>query len=278
MARVFSPLWLGIGALAGAASGPIVRAAIFRHAVPAGEPWREACPACGETVAAPGRRGGAAALGRRGGLAALGRRGGAAALGRRGGLAALGPSGQCSSCRTRIGPRPGLVELISAAAVGLLGAFFGPHLGTLALAWAALVGVTLAFVDVAVHRLPDRLIVAGLAGSAVLLALATAAGASPRRLLVAVVCALAAGLVYFLIVFVSPRGMGLGDAKLAVLIGLATGWFGALTTVYGLLLGMILAGVVAIALLVARRVGRRDSIAYGPFMLLGALAAILFIR
>jgi leader peptidase (prepilin peptidase)/N-methyltransferase len=169
------------------------------------------------------------------------------------------------------------VELLGAAVVGTLAGFLGPHPATLALAWAALVGVALGFVDVSVHRLPDRLIATGVVGALALFAVATAAGGSPHRLLTAVLGGLATGVVYLFIVFVSPRGMGLGDAKLAVLTGLVTGWFGAWAAVYGFLLGMILAGVFGAALLAARRVGRRDAIAYGPFMLLGALAAILLI-
>jgi leader peptidase (prepilin peptidase) / N-methyltransferase len=247
---VFSPVWLAIGAAAGAAAGPLVRAAIFAHSVPPEAPWRTDCRICDSTLV-------------RGGWRLL--------------AAAVRPSGRCSACGTRIGPPAGTVEAIGALVVGALAGLLGPHPATLALAWAALVGMALGFVDVAVHRLPDRLIGAGVIGSLALFAIATAAGASPHRLLTAVLCGLATGAVYFAIVFVTPRGMGLGDAKLAVLTGLVTGWFGAWATVYGFLLGMILAGVVGVGLLIARRVGRRDAIAYGPFMLLGALAAILLI-
>jgi len=247
---VFSPLWLAVGAVVGAAAGPVVRAAIFSFSVPAEANWRVACQKCDRTL-----------VGSAGRLL----------------LSALRPSGRCPKCGARVGPPAAVVELSCAASVGLLAAFLGPHPATLAFAWAALVGVALAFVDVTVHRLPDRLVATGLAGTLVLLAIATAGGAPPHRLLTAALCALATGAFYLVIVFVSPRGMGLGDAKLAVLTGLVTGWFGAWAAVYGVLLGMIIAGIVGIALLAARRITRRDSIAYGPFMLLGALAAILII-
>jgi leader peptidase (prepilin peptidase)/N-methyltransferase len=250
MSCVFSPLWLAIGAVIGAAAGPVVRAVIFYFAVPADADWRLACQKCDS------------ALVRWAGRLPVG---------------ALRSSGRCPRCRARIGPPVGVVELTCAACVGLLAGLLGPHPATLALAWAALVGVALAFVDLGVHRLPDRLVAIGLVGTVALLAIATAAGAPPHRLFTAALCAVATGLFFFVIVFVSPRGMGLGDAKLAVLTGFATGWFGAWAAVYGVLLGMIIAGIVGIALLVVRRITRRDSIAYGPFMLLGALAAILII-
>jgi leader peptidase (prepilin peptidase)/N-methyltransferase len=250
MSSVFSPLWLAVGGAVGASAGPIVRAAIFAHSVPPDASWRSCCPICDNALV-------------RGGWRLL--------------TSPLRPSGRCSTCRARIGPPAGTIEVIGALIVGALAGLLGPHPATLALAWAGLVGLALGFVDVAVHRLPDRLIGTGVVGALALFAIATAAGASPHRLLTAVLCGLATGAVYFAIVFITPRGMGLGDAKLAVLTGLVTGWFGAWATVYGFLLGMILAGVVGVSLLVSRRVGRRDAIAYGPFMLLGALAAILLI-
>src|SRR5258705_2985481 len=176
MSGVFSPLWLAVGAVVGAAAGPVVRAAIFSFSVPAEAAWRVACQKCDRAL-----------VGSAGRLL----------------VSALPPSGRCPHCRARVGPPAALVELSCAASVGALAGFLGPHPATLALAWAALVGVALAFVDVAVHRLPDRLIATGIVGAAVLFGIATAAGASPHRLLTAVLCALATGAVYLVIVFVS---------------------------------------------------------------------------
>jgi leader peptidase (prepilin peptidase) / N-methyltransferase len=250
MSGVFSPFWLAVGAVIGAAAGPVVRAAIFSFSVPADAPWRVACRECDSALVGSGRR-----------LV----------------ISALRPSGRCSTCRARVGPPAAVVELSCAASIGLLAGFLGPHPATLAFVWAALVGVALAFVDIGVHRLPDRLVATGLVGTFVLLAIATAAGAPPHRLLTAVLCALASGLVFFVMVFVSPRGMGLGDAKLALLTGLATGWFGPWAAVYGAFFGLLFAGIVGIGLIIIRRVHRRDSIAIGPFLVLGALAAVLII-
>src|SRR5262249_13824745 len=137
MAPVFSPLWFGVGAAAGAVAGPVARAAIFRHAVPYDEPWRTTCPICDTPLV-------------RGTWRLM--------------VSALAPSGRCSNCHKRIGPPIGVVEVVGAAVVGALAGVVGPHPVTLAFAWAALVGVALGFVDVAVHRLPDSLIITGLVG------------------------------------------------------------------------------------------------------------------
>lgn len=65
------------------------------------------------------------------------------------------------------------------------------------------------------------------------------------------------------------RGMGLGDVKLAPLIGAVLGWFSWDTAILGLLTAFIIGGLWATLLLVSRRTGRHAMIAFGPFMILG---------
>jgi len=247
MSAVPGAVWVTTAAAAGIAAGVPLRAAVFHHAVPAGADWRTACPACGTAVVRPGWR-----------LLASG----------------LRPSGRCGSCGSRIGPLGGAVELTGAAVVGLLVWRLGAHPGTVALVWAGLLGLTLAFVDAAVHRLPDRLVGVALAGTLAALGAAVATGTPLARLVTAVACGLGAGLAYLVPVLAAPGGMGFGDAKLAVLIGLAAGWFGVRVAVYGIVAGVVLAGFGAAALLALRRIGRTDRIAFGPYMLAGALLAI----
>jgi leader peptidase (prepilin peptidase)/N-methyltransferase len=65
---------------------------------------------------------------------------------------------------------------------------------------------------------------------------------------------------------------GLGDVKLLAGAGLMLGGDRALG---GTLFGLILAGVVLVALLVTRRIGRKSFVPFGPFLILGALWAVL---
>jgi leader peptidase (prepilin peptidase)/N-methyltransferase len=65
--------------------------------------------------------------------------------------------------------------------------------------------------------------------------------------------------------------MGFGDVKFSVFLGLILGLRSTLTAV---LLGVLLAGLVALALVALRRRSLKDSIAYGPFLALGALVAL----
>jgi leader peptidase (prepilin peptidase)/N-methyltransferase len=84
----------------------------------------------------------------------------------------------------------------------------------------------------------------------------------------------AIGSVFFLIIFlINPRGMGMGDVKLAGLIGLATGFP---LGIVALLLGIFIGGIVAIVLLVLRLKGRKDVIPYGTFLAIGPIITFLW--
>lgn len=79
----------------------------------------------------------------------------------------------------------------------------------------------------------------------------------------------AAGFAFFLAVFLIGRGrMGAGDVKLAGVIGLMTGWSGVIPALAG---GIVLGGLAALYLLVVRRAGRRATMAYAPYLALGAM-------
>jgi len=79
--------------------------------------------------------------------------------------------------------------------------------------------------------------------------------------------------VFFLIVIVSRGGMGLGDVKLAALIGLATGWP---LVIVALLMGMIGGGLAAVVLLGFRVKKRREAMPFGPFLAAAAIATLLW--
>ena len=64
----------------------------------------------------------------------------------------------------------------------------------------------------------------------------------------------------------------MGDVKFLVGMGLMVGGERA---VGGMLVGLLLAGVVLAVLLVTRRIGRRSYVPFGPFLILGALWAVL---
>lgn len=84
----------------------------------------------------------------------------------------------------------------------------------------------------------------------------------------------AIGLTFFLVVFlINPRGMGMGDVKLAGLIGLVTGLP---MVIVALLIGILIGGLVAIVVLSLRLKGRKDVIPYGTFLAIGPIVTLFW--
>lgn len=231
-----SPGWVMTGLLTGVLLSPLLRAQMFLHSVPNGEPWRTRCQSCGHRILL------------------------------------IRWNARCASCGIRIGPPPGTVEVAAASVLALLFWRLDDPLTLAALAWTALVGVVAAFVDFAVHRLPDRLTFAAFGGAALIFAIANLAHFGSALLASAALTGL-----YLLLALANPAGMGLGDAKLALSVGLALGWFGWIAVIYGAAAGFVFSGCYAVAMLATGRLTRKDTIAHGPFMLLGCLATILLL-
>lgn len=136
-------------------------------------------------------------------------------------------------------------------------------------------GARLAWIDARTHLLPNRIILPWYPFAVVLLG-ATAAlegdwAGLGRTLL--------AGLVlfgfYLLLHLIQPRGMGLGDVKLAGVLGLYLGYLGWSHLLLGTLAAFLLGAVVGLVLIILRRVGLKSPLAFGPYMILGAAGALL---
>ena len=99
---------------------------------------------------------------------------------------------------------------------------------------------------------------------------------APSSLPIAIAAAvLIPGVIFALSIPFGAGAFGLGDVKLLVSVGLLAGAYRLFAAVaYGLVLG----GVVILALLIARRIGRKSYVPFGPFLIVGALWAILVLR
>jgi leader peptidase (prepilin peptidase)/N-methyltransferase len=136
-------------------------------------------------------------------------------------------------------------------------------------------GVLLAVVDLRVRRLPDPLTLP-LAGAAlVLLGVAALVPGHAGRWTTALLGALALGAGYFVLFLVNPAGMAFGDVKLALGAGAVLGWYGWPTLMLGTFAGFLLGAVYGGVLVLAGRAGRGTAIAFGPFLLAGALLGVL---
>lgn len=138
----------------------------------------------------------------------------------------------------------------------------------------AIISVALAAIDVATHRLPDRIVLPAGAIGAALLLLACLFGAEWSALVRAAIGSAVLFAGYFVLRLISPAGMGGGDVKLAAVIGLFLGWAGWGALLVGVFAAFLLGGLFGLAMMLARRAGRHTPIPFGPFMLLGAWIGI----
>lgn len=145
---------------------------------------------------------------------------------------------------------------------------------TPALVCAALTWSALGVIDARSHRIPDVISLPGLVATVVLLIGAGLATESYGDVVRALVAAAAMGLCYLVLFAIHPRGLGFGDVKLSLHLGLVAGWFGWSSWIGALLLAFLIGGVLALALLVTRRGALTDSIAFGPAMICGAMLSI----
>ncbi len=142
-------------------------------------------------------------------------------------------------------------------------------LGALAVGSALLIPT-----DLAVLRLPDRIVWPTTGVVLAMLVVAAALTGAWARLGTAVLAMLAVGLIYFAIAWVAPQSFGLGDVKTSLVLGLALGWHGWSAVLTGMLGGFLLFGLAAGALLAARRASMQSDLAFGPWMILGAAAGL----
>ncbi|MEV6523205.1 peptidase A24 [Longispora sp. NPDC051575] len=142
-------------------------------------------------------------------------------------------------------------------------------------AWLVLAcaGVILSAMDIATHRLPTPAIAATGAAVAVLVAGAAFTESSGRLALAALAGCLFCGGLYLAIALVSRARMGLGDVRLAALLGLGLGMAGPGSVVIGVLAPFVLAMPTAFVLLARGRTGEAE-LPFGPFLVGGAVLAV----
>ncbi len=175
--------------------------------------------------------------------------------------------GHCRACDTEISPRYPLTEAVTGALFVAVVLARGSTPGVwLDLCFvAALVAITR--IDLDHFIIPDR-ILAPLAVASVVLTATLTPHLLVQRLLAGAIAGGALGLV----ALAYPQGMGMGDAKLAAVIGLVLGWAVAPALLVAFLSGSLIGiGVMARKGVVA---GRRTRVPFGPFLALGAVVGL----
>ena len=193
--------------------------------------------------------------------------------------------GRCRHCSMSISVRYPAVEAATSAAFVLAALPFVPRsddlpspataIELLAFLYLAAISVVLAVIDLDVRRLPDAIVLPAYAVGAVLLGVVDLLRTDPVAAGTAAAGAGAAVLFYAVLWFAKPGGMGLGDVKLAGVLGLFLGHLGLEQLVVGVAGGFLLGGVFGVVLLATRRAGRGTAVPFGPWMLAGACLGVL---
>jgi leader peptidase (prepilin peptidase) / N-methyltransferase len=173
-------------------------------------------------------------------------------------------------------PRPLTIAVSAALWAGIVWRW-GLTPATLLLVGLAWVVVTAADVDLRAHVIPDRLTLraAGVFALAVVLL-----GGSSASILSAFVFALVLPAVLLVTSWLfrlvrGEAGIGLGDVKLTIPIGLVLGRLGTGHVVLAMAVTFVAAGVVTAVLLLLGRIGTADRLPYGPYLALGTVGALV---
>jgi leader peptidase (prepilin peptidase)/N-methyltransferase len=172
--------------------------------------------------------------------------------------------GRCRNCGAEISPVYPLVEVVAAALIVACIAVFGPTLEAALAAGFCAVLVTLSAIDIQLRIVPNRVV---LPAAAAALVLHTAIDPSLEW----VVSAAAAAGFLFVAVLANPKGLGMGDVKLALLLGAVLGASVSVALMLGLFVALLPAAV-----LLSRygAAARKMGVSLVPFLALGAVVSL----
>jgi leader peptidase (prepilin peptidase)/N-methyltransferase len=175
--------------------------------------------------------------------------------------------GHCRTCRTKISPRYPAVEALTAAlAVAVVLTKHSPRDVALGLLLVVVL-IPVALIDLDRRIIPNKILL-----PAAVAAVAIGAGLAPKELPEQLIAAAAAGGFLLLFALAYPKGMGMGDVKLAAVLGLYLGRSVAVALIAGVLAGVLIGS--AIMARVGVQEGRKTAVPFGPFLALGAIVAL----
>jgi leader peptidase (prepilin peptidase) / N-methyltransferase len=184
-------------------------------------------------------------------------------------LSWLALRGRCRSCRAPISARYPLVEAMTGLLCALVVIDKGPDEDALLGLALVLLLVPITLIDLDHRIIPNKLTLLGAVVAPALLAL-TAPEAIPEHL----IAAAAAGGFFLVAALAYPRGMGMGDVKLAAVLGLFLGRAVAPAVFIALVAGTLIGAAV-----IARKgalEGRKTAVPFGPFLALGGVVALFW--
>jgi len=183
--------------------------------------------------------------------------------------------GRCRYCQASLPRRLFWVELATGVVFALLARHYGlsPALGIMA--FYACLFIIIFVIDLEHGLILNKVVYPSMV-VALLLALLPQPWLTESMGMRVAYAALGGGIgfgIFLLIALISRGGMGWGDVKLAGLIGLATGFPMVFASI---IMAAILGGIVAVAMVIARKRKRRQTIPFGPFLAVAAMITLLW--
>jgi leader peptidase (prepilin peptidase)/N-methyltransferase len=185
--------------------------------------------------------------------------------------------GRCADCRTAISPRYPSIELLTAA-LFVATTLRLDHLQLLpalpAYLYFGAIGICLTAIDIDVQRLPNAIVLPSYPVLAILLSIAAISQHDLSALLRSGIGTAALFTAYFALAFAYPAGMGLGDVKLAGIVGGVLAFISYQTLLVGAFAAFFFGSLIGLLVVLTRRGTRKSAVPFGPFMILGALLAL----
>ena len=176
--------------------------------------------------------------------------------------------GKCITCKAYIPIRIMFVELGTGILFGLIWQRYGLSLDTLLGCLFASFLITILLIDLEHHRILNVMTY-----PAYIIALVTLPLIFQRDL-IEVLAGGALGFTLLLIItLIKPKGMGMGDVKLAALIGFVLGYPSVLLALF---LSFTVGGLISGVLLIAKVIGRKDQVAFAPYLATGGILTMLY--
>ncbi len=182
--------------------------------------------------------------------------------------------GRCRACGAPVRRRVAVVAVLTGLVLATITAVVGADWTLPAHLVFAAVTVVLVVTDLDHKLIPNRVLYPGTALAVAMLAGGAVVEERTGDLLRGLGTGAAYFLVLLLVAIVARGGFGLGDVKLAVLLGIFTGFAGLRVFLLSVFFTGVFGGIPAVVLLVTRRRGSRDEMPYGPAMVLGAWTAL----
>jgi leader peptidase (prepilin peptidase)/N-methyltransferase len=182
--------------------------------------------------------------------------------------------GRCRSCGEPISVEYPLMELATAALFASAAALVEPLYAAIVVASFLGLMLALALIDARHRVIPNRIVYPSVLAYLVAITIGHFTGGG-LDVLNGLIGMAAYSIPMFLVALAVPGGLGMGDVKLAALIGLVLGFLSLALVAVAAFLGIVGGGVAAVGAMAILRYSRKQQIPFGPFLAGGAMLAAL---